>query len=110
MLRGMKEAKKLPPYRNFALWRKEKGLVQERLAERLEITQEQVSRYETGTDQMTLPVLHAWAEALGIEPEQFWSPPAAPKNELAEAFALAQQAAEARQQEVARVVKAMLAA
>lgn len=109
---GMREPKRMPPYENLAKWRRhiDKNLSQERLAERMEITQEQVSRYETGTDQMTLPVLHAWAEALGIEPEAFWRAPDAPRNELAEAWAMAERASEPRQQEVARVVKALLAA
>lgn len=101
---------RIPPYENFAKWRDAKGLSQDQLAGRLEISQPQVSRYENGVDQMTLPIFHAWADAVGIEPEQFWSPPDAPRNELAEAYALAKAAPEPRQREVARLVKAVLAA
>lgn len=107
---GMKEAKRLPPYQNLAKWRLARVGSQERLADRLDISQAQVSRYETGEDQMTLPVLHAWAEAIGIEPEQFWSPPDAPRNELAEAYEMAKQADETRQRQCARLMKALLAA
>lgn len=45
------------------------------MAERLGVEQSMVSRYETGKHPITLEIIHAYAEALGIEPEDFWRHP-----------------------------------
>lgn len=49
-------------------WRKFRGLSQEQLAERMEMSQETVSRIERGTVNYTQPVLEAAAEALNCLP------------------------------------------
>ena len=49
-------------------WRKFRGLTQEQLAERLEMTQATVARIEKGEISYTQPVLEAVAEALGCQP------------------------------------------
>jgi transcriptional regulator with XRE-family HTH domain len=49
-------------------WRKHRGLSQERLAERLEISQENVSLIENGKVAYTQPILEAMAEALNCTP------------------------------------------
>lgn len=98
-----KKGPKPPTY--FAAWRKEKGLTQEQLAERLEVSQEQISRLETGRNEFTLSMIHAWADALGIDPEAFWRPPKAPKNELAE---IARRLDAKKRAQAVRVVRAML--
>lgn len=52
----------------FKEWRKFRGLTQEQLAERLELTQATVARIERGDIAYTQPVLEAMAEALGCSP------------------------------------------
>lgn len=49
-------------------WRKFRGLTQEQLAERLELTQATVARIERGDISYTQPVLEAMADALRCEP------------------------------------------
>lgn len=78
----VKVSKRKPPLANFKAWRRKKKLTQARLAERLEVDQATVSRYERGEIDMTIPVVNAWADALGIEPEDFWRHPDAQVSEF----------------------------
>ena len=50
----------------LAALRKERGLTQPELAERIDIHVSQLRRYEAGTSQPTLPVLRRIAKALSI--------------------------------------------
>lgn len=79
----VKAPKKPPPLENFRAWRKKKKITQKRMAERLDIEQSMISRYETGQHPITLEIVHAYADALGIEPADFWRHPDAPVSELA---------------------------
>lgn len=49
-------------------WRKFRRLSQEQLAERMDMSQEMISRLERGTVNYTQPVLEAAAEALNCQP------------------------------------------
>lgn len=100
-----KEPKRKPPLKNFIAWRKKKKVTQERLCERLEIEQSTLSRWETGKTPMTLEMAHAYAEAIGIEPEDLWRHPDTPISELVLLDRRLDAKARAR---VVAVVKAML--
>lgn len=74
-----------PRVRHFIKeWRKYKGLTQERLASRVELTPGAISQLEGGTVNYTQPTLEALAEALGCEPGDLLRPPPIDaENELA---------------------------
>jgi transcriptional regulator with XRE-family HTH domain len=55
---------------HLALLRKEKGLTQPQLAEKIGVHVAQVRRYEAGTSQPTLDVIRAIAVALGISADE----------------------------------------
>ena len=77
-----KAPKRKPPLENFKAWREKRGLSQTQLAERMDTDQPTVSKWERGVVPMTLGIVHAYAEALDIEPEDFWRHPDAPISEL----------------------------
>lgn len=62
--------KKQPAFRPTYVreWRKHRGLSQERLADRVNVTQETISRLENGKHPYSQPLLEALAEALRCEP------------------------------------------
>ena len=55
---------------HLAILRKEKGLTQPQLAEKIGVHVAQVRRYEAGTSQPTLDVIRAIAVALGISADE----------------------------------------
>ena len=55
---------------HLALLRKEKGLTQPQLAEKIGVHVAQVRRYEAGTSQPTLDVIRSLAVALGISADE----------------------------------------
>lgn len=63
---GMKH--KSAPRQFFREWRKHRNLNQERLADRVGITQAYLSKLETGKAEYTQSLLEALSEALGCEP------------------------------------------
>ena len=54
--------------RNIRIYREQKGLTQDALAERLHVTRQTVSNWETGRNQPDLDMLEAAAKALDLEP------------------------------------------
>jgi transcriptional regulator with XRE-family HTH domain len=50
--------------------RKQRGLTQKELAEKVGIRQYVIASYETGRSQMSLGLLHSVAEALAVEPSE----------------------------------------
>lgn len=67
------------PIRLFiAEWRESRGLTQVTLAGRLGASEMQISRWETGKIKMTTDTLAALAEALDIEPTDFYRHPDTP--------------------------------
>lgn len=69
---------KQPRKRYLAEWREARGLTQAQLAGRLNVADMTVSRWETGKALLNTGVVEAWAEALGIEPEDLWHHPDTP--------------------------------
>jgi transcriptional regulator with XRE-family HTH domain len=55
---------------HLAILRKEKGLTQPQLAEKIGVHVAQVRRYEAGTSQPTLDVIRSMAVALGISADE----------------------------------------
>lgn len=100
-----REPKRPPPLKNFAAWRRKKGLNQEQLAERLEIDQGTLSRWETGKVEMTLANAHAYAEALGIDPEDLWRHP---DSQISELIVLDRRMDAKTRARIVRIVKAAL--
>lgn len=100
-----KPPKRKPPLENFKAWREKKGLNQTQLAERMDTDQPTVSKWERGVVPMTLGIVHAYAEALDIEPEDFWRHPDAPISELVLLDRKLDPRARAR---IVRIVKAAL--
>lgn len=82
--RDMPKSKRKPPLQNFRAWRQKRGLNQTQLADRLGVDQATVSRYERGEIEMTLSVVDAWADALDVEPPDFWRHPDTPISPLVE--------------------------
>lgn len=62
----------------IAEWREHFGLTQEQVAERLDTSKGQISRLENGKRTPNNDWLTAYANALGIRPEQFYFPPKEP--------------------------------
>lgn len=62
--------------RRVAAFRNTAGLTQERLAERVGVTVETISRLERGTSIPSISRLASISEAVGIELGQLFSPPA----------------------------------
>lgn len=62
-----------PPAFFFRAWRKYRGLTQEQLAERVEMSVASVSQIETGTQGFTDTTLLAFADALNCEPGELLS-------------------------------------
>jgi len=62
----------------IAEWREARGLSQERLANRLNVTDVTVSRWETGRVEVSRPVMEAVAEALDIDVTDLYRHPDAP--------------------------------
>lgn len=60
--------KRPPPKYFFRAWRKERGLTQEQLAERIGMSVSSVSQIETGKQGFTDGTLMAFADALNVEP------------------------------------------
>jgi len=72
---------KLPHTRVFFReWRKHRGLTQEQAAERMEFTQESISRLERGYVGYTQESLEAMAFAYGCDPEDLFRHPDEPEN------------------------------
>lgn len=103
LTRPMKRPKRRPTY--LKEWRKFRDLNQERLADRMGVTQETVSRLERGKIEYTQHVLEAAAHALGCDPADLFRPPDPPENELA-AFILALDAR--RKEQALRILKAAM--
>ena len=59
-------------------WREARGLTQERLAERLGVSNMTVSRWERGTSLLNTDVMAAVADALDIEPQDLYRHPDQP--------------------------------
>lgn len=67
------------PFRHYLReWRAARGLSQPQLADRLETSKGQISRWESGGRAMSGDVIAALADALGIEPGDIFRDPAAP--------------------------------
>jgi len=67
------------PYRHFLKeWRNSKGLTQQDLADRLDTTKGQISRWENNSRVLTMDVQVALADALGIDPAALFRDPATP--------------------------------
>lgn len=79
MGRPRKKKQSLPNY--FRQWRG--ALNQDQAAERSGLSQEAISRIETGKTDPTVTHLYALAHAYGCEPPDLLRPPKPPKNELA---------------------------
>lgn len=67
-----------PPRLYFLEWRKKKGLTQEQVAARLDSDKGSISMMERGKKRATDKKIFAFAEALGISPEQLFRHPDAP--------------------------------
>ncbi|MBX3504456.1 MAG: helix-turn-helix transcriptional regulator [Parvibaculum sp.] len=63
------------PTSYFRAWRKFRGLTQEQLAERVEMSVSSISQVETGNQGWTDRTLMAFAYALGCEPGDLLRPP-----------------------------------
>lgn len=62
----------------LAEWREHLGFTQEQVAEACDTSKGQISRLENGKRKASNDWLSAYAGALGIRPEQFYSPPSEP--------------------------------
>lgn len=62
----------------LAEWREHRGLTQKQLGDRLGISDMTVSRWERTARKLNTAVMDALAEALSIEPEDFYYPPGRP--------------------------------
>ena len=60
---------------HLAALRKQKGMTQQQLADRVGVHVVQLRRYEAGTSQPTLDVIRSMAVALGISADALLSPP-----------------------------------
>lgn len=69
---------KTPRRHYLAAWRKERGLSQEQLADRLGTHKAQISNWETGKRSIGMEVQAALADALSIEPQDLFRDPARP--------------------------------
>jgi transcriptional regulator with XRE-family HTH domain len=81
MLTGVMIARIGPkqPLRHYLReWRELRGLTQPQLAERLDTSKDQISRWESNKRGMTAAVMQALAEALQIEPGDLFRDPAQP--------------------------------
>lgn len=65
----------------LAKWREHRGLTQEQLAGRLDVTAMTVSRWERGETKLNTDVLSAVADALDIEPGDIYRDPDRPTQE-----------------------------
>lgn len=59
----------------IAEWMKERGLSDEKLAEKLGLARETVTRYRDQQHRLNTPKIARLAAALDLEPEQLWRPP-----------------------------------
>jgi transcriptional regulator with XRE-family HTH domain len=66
----------------FREWRLARGLKQEQVADRARLSQETISRLESGKTEYTKANLEALAHAYGCEPGDLLRPPKSPPNEL----------------------------
>lgn len=67
------------PFRHYLReWRAARGLSQQQLADRLETSKGQISRWESGGRSMSGDVIAALADALSIEPGDLFRDPSAP--------------------------------
>lgn len=67
------------PFRHYLReWRNARGLSQQQLADRLDTSKGQISRWESGSRSMSGDVIAALADALAIEPGDLFRDPAAP--------------------------------
>lgn len=67
------------PYRHYLKeWRLAKNLTQQDLADRLETTKGQISRWENNTRALTMDVQVALADALSIDPAALFRDPEQP--------------------------------
>jgi len=75
ILRGMPTKAANPKFlkqfgRRLASFRKQRGLTQKELAEKIGVKQYVIASYETGRSQMSLGLLHSVAEVLFVEPSE----------------------------------------
>lgn len=89
----------------FREWRKYRDLTQERAAARMEFTQENLSRLETGKHGYSQESLEAMAFAYRCSPADLFRDPLAPENELAVLYG---RFSERQRAAALRVLKAMV--
>jgi transcriptional regulator with XRE-family HTH domain len=95
--------RKRPLY--FREWRKHLRLTQETVAERIDVSQNTVSRIETGEIAYTQGMLEALADAYGCEPCDLLKPPVAPPDEFS---AFVMKLDTKKRQQALRILKAAL--
>ena len=71
-------SKQRPPHLYMAEWREASKLSVPQLANRLEVSRETVWRWENEQHRLNPGKIAAYADALGIEPEQLFGPPGRP--------------------------------
>jgi transcriptional regulator with XRE-family HTH domain len=67
-------------------WRDSFGLTGEQLADRLDVSRETIWRWEKEQHRLDPGKIAALADALGIEPEQFWRLPGPPNRPSVDAM------------------------
>jgi transcriptional regulator with XRE-family HTH domain len=106
-MRGMiaRIGPKRPRRQYLRQWRELRGLTQEQVAERLDTSKGQVSRWESGGRGMSAGVIEALEEALQLEPGDIFRDPAQPSVDE-----LLRNATPEQRQQVLSVVAALLKA
>lgn len=89
-------------------WREWKGLTQEQVAGRTEMSVPQISKIENGHRDYRQSTLELFAFALGCEPKDLLGPPPSFRDEISETLAKVARLDPDRQAEVVRVVNAMI--